>query len=172
LTYTSRGSEKYDVTPVGKQFYEWMKQQEGEPLERLDEEVRSLLHSPGFRDRHAAAFERWSEAEANVWGVDKEAEYTAIGHACRESIQLFVTDLVEHHRPVEVNPDPAKTVDRLKAVMRKVQLSESVEKVAVALLEYFGALSDLVMRQEHGAQKEGENLQWEDTRRVVFLTGS
>jgi hypothetical protein len=38
------------------------------------------------------------------------------------------------------------------------------------LLAYFGTVSDLIQRQEHGAQKEGEGLMWEDARRVVFQT--
>ena len=39
-----------------------------------------------------------------------------------------------------------------------------------ALLTYWGTVSDLVQRQEHGAKKEGEPLMWEDARRVVFQT--
>ena len=37
-----------------------------------------------------------------------------------------------------------------------------------ALLSYWGAVSDLTQRQEHGALKEGERLTWEDGRRLVF----
>jgi hypothetical protein len=39
-----------------------------------------------------------------------------------------------------------------------------------ALLAYWGTTSDLAQRQEHGAQKEGEVLTWEDSRRLVFHT--
>lgn len=39
-----------------------------------------------------------------------------------------------------------------------------------ALVVYWGTVSDLIQRQEHGAQKEGEALRWEDGRRVVFQT--
>ena len=31
-------------------------------------------------------------------------------------------------------------------------------------------MSDLAQKQEHGGQKEGEPLVWEDTRRIVFQT--
>ena len=37
-------------------------------------------------------------------------------------------------------------------------------------MAYWGTLSDLVQRQEHGAAKEGEPLTWEDGQRVVFHT--
>jgi hypothetical protein len=33
-SYTSRGDEKFDVTGNGRQYYEWMKAQEGEPWNR------------------------------------------------------------------------------------------------------------------------------------------
>lgn len=39
-----------------------------------------------------------------------------------------------------------------------------------ALLAYWGTVSDLVQRQEHGGQKEGEPLEWEDARRAVLHT--
>ena len=39
-----------------------------------------------------------------------------------------------------------------------------------ALLAFWGTVSDLVQRQEHGALREGEQLVWHDGRRVVFLT--
>lgn len=39
-----------------------------------------------------------------------------------------------------------------------------------ALLAYWGTASDLVQRQEHGNQKVGAALLWEDGRRVVFQT--
>lgn len=37
-------------------------------------------------------------------------------------------------------------------------------------MNYWGAVADLTQRQEHGVQKEGEQLVWEDARRVVFQT--
>jgi hypothetical protein len=39
-----------------------------------------------------------------------------------------------------------------------------------SLLEYWGTVNDLVQRQEHGGQREGDPLTWEDGRRVVFHT--
>jgi len=39
-----------------------------------------------------------------------------------------------------------------------------------ALLVYWGTACDLVQRQEHGSQREGAPLTWEDARRVVFQT--
>ena len=41
-----------------------------------------------------------------------------------------------------------------------------------ALGGYSEALMDLIQRQEHGGQKEGHALTWQDARRVVFHTAS
>jgi hypothetical protein len=168
--YGSRGNEMFDVTPVGRQCYEWMKEQEGDPVERVETEVRSLIGAQSFRERHPGAYERWAAAEADLWKSDTVAQYTDIGHKCREAVQLFVTDLLEQHDIRDAEPDPQKTVARLKAVISKVNVSSDVGNFAEALLTYFGTVSDLIQRQEHGAQKEGDSLVWEDARRAVFQT--
>ena len=36
------------------------------------------------------------------------------------------------------------------------------------LILYWDALNELVQRQEHGNQKLGKHLLWEDARRLVF----
>jgi hypothetical protein len=38
------------------------------------------------------------------------------------------------------------------------------------MVDYWNALVDLHQRQEHGAQRQGQPLTWEDGRRVVFQT--
>ncbi len=47
---TSGGDELYDVTPVGKQYDEWMQQQEGEAVERVEAEVRRLWTGEASRN--------------------------------------------------------------------------------------------------------------------------
>ena len=49
-------------------------------------------------------------------------------------------------------------------------LGETHQAFLHALLTYWGTVSDLVQRQEHGAVRDKEPLTWEDTRRVVFQT--
>ena len=49
-------------------------------------------------------------------------------------------------------------------------MGTTVKPFIDALIVYWGTLDDLVQRQEHGAQKEGEALSWEDARRLVFQT--
>src|SRR5438309_2121033 len=39
-----------------------------------------------------------------------------------------------------------------------------------AMVAYWGEVADFAQRQEHGAQKEGQALEWEDGRMLVFHT--
>jgi hypothetical protein len=171
LGYTSRGDEKYDVTPTTSAYYAWMKEQEGQPDQRIENDTRRLLDSPHFRERHSDAYRRWTDAEAALWSAERPAQLTDLGHACREAMQQFITDLVKDNNMAgEVEPDPQRTVARLRAVIAQAGLSDAVGGFAEALVAYFGTVSDLIQRQEHGGQKEGEPLTWEDGRRVVFQT--
>lgn len=166
----SRGSENYEVTNQGRAYHTWMKERDGEPLERVEAEVRHLLDGANFQARHQAAYTQWSEAEAALWDAKTIAQFTSIGHACREAVQLFITDLVELHRPATVEPDPQRTVNRLRAVLEGADLPDAVSAYANVLLAHFRAVNGLVQRQVHGGQKEGDPLTWEDARRVVFAT--
>ena len=162
---TSGTTPNYEVRPVGRQYVSWWKQQVGGPVAQVEAEVRRFLDGEMFRQHHPAAYEHWAEAVNDVWDADSRAKLTGIGHACRESLELFVTDLVVARKPALVNQDPQATIDRLRAVMSTVTLSKTVGDL---LLAYFGTVWDLVQRQEHGGQKEGEALVQEDARRVVF----
>src|SRR6266498_3147039 len=66
----------------------------------------------------------------------------------------------------------AHDIARVRAVLSQYQarLGTSVASFLDALLTHWRAVSGLVQRQEHGAQKEGHSLVWEDGRRVVFQT--
>jgi hypothetical protein len=164
---TSTTTPGYEVTPVGRQYVTWWKQQAGSPIAQVEAEVRRFLDSATFRKHHLAAYEHWAEAVKDVWEADSLAKLTGIGHACREALELFITDLVAARNPTGVNQDPQATIDRLRAVISTVTLSKRVGDV---LLAYFGTVWDLVQRQEHGGQKEAEALEQEDARRVVFQT--
>jgi hypothetical protein len=95
-----------------------------------------------------------------------------IGHLCREAIQVFVSLLVEIYQPEDVPDDIAKTVNRLDAVLKKKFQNESQREqdFLKALMGYCRTLNGIIQRQEHGDQKKGQSLIWEDGRRVVFHT--
>ncbi len=162
------------IAPAGFSFYEEYKKRVAEPVEQLEQDVRAYFDSERFRTVYPNAQRLWSEAADHVWGAESPNELTAIGHKAREAMQAFATELVERHQPPDVNPDPTKTLDRVSAVirMRAGQLGETKTELLAALFGYWRAVNGVVQRQEHGAQKEGEELSWEDGRRVVFHTMS
>lgn len=81
---------------------------------------------------------------------------------------MLFTGTICHDPNVEL--DKAKTVSRLRTVLGERKLSEKLRAFLDALITYWGTVSDLVQRQEHGALREGEPLKWIDARRVVFQT--
>jgi hypothetical protein len=84
-------------------------------------------------------------------------------------MQLFGGELLESSE-VSGDPDPQKTVARVRSVLTTKIKSEARRAVADSLIVYWGTVADLTQRQEHGAQREGVPLLWEDSRRVVTQT--
>jgi len=164
----------FTVSPQGVERYEAIHQRAATPLQQVDSRTRSYLESPDFRSQFPLAFQRWNEAAELLWASDSADHLTAIGHKAREAMQEFATCLVEHHCPSDVNADPTKTLDRVSAVLKmyRESLGERRAVLLRALFDFWRATVDLVQRQEHGGQKEGEPLRWEDGRRVVFQTAN
>jgi hypothetical protein len=160
------------VSPTGFEYYAELMARRGEPVQRLEKRIHSYLDSTRFRTRHPAAFQKWLEAEALLWGDDSNRNLTTIGHLCRECLQEFATSLITHAKIDGANPDPTKTVARVRLVLdsKRSALGARRAEFLEALVAYWGTVSDLVQRQEHGAQKEGEPLLFEDALRVVIQT--
>ena len=85
-------------------------------------------------------------------------------------MQAFASDIAERYGITGTSADLSRTIDRIRAVLSRADVGDSHRAFLDALLAYWGTVSDLVQRQEHGAKKEGEPLTWEDARRVVFQT--
>jgi hypothetical protein len=172
LSYRDSGDPIFDVTPRGFKYYEHMKKLDGQPVQRVETAIRTFLDSENFQRKYTKAYQKWIIAETKLWGSDSVKQLTEIGHLCREAMQEFITALVDHYQLLSVDKDKSNTVRRLKAVLdlKKNQVGKTVEPFIEALIAYWGTICDLVQRQEHGAQKEGRELVWEDGRRVVFQT--
>jgi hypothetical protein len=164
-------SFSFVIAPDGFQFYDEVKRRSSEPVVQLEADVRTYVDSQRFRAMYPNAHRLWSQAAESVWSAESTSSLTAVGHTLRESMQAFATELVAHHKPANVNPDPTKTLDRVSAVLKeRSQNSEAVNELLDVLFGYWRAVNGIVQRQEHGAQKEGEPLRWEDGRRAVFHT--
>lgn len=163
-----------DVAPRGYALYKEMRLRSGQPLREIESTVMDYLNAEPFRDRYPEAHQKWSQASERLWSSDSERELTVVGHLCREAMQAFATALVERHQPLGVDQDRQHVVARIRAVLHlhRERLGATAVPFLDALLVYWGTVSDLVQRQEHGAAREGESLIWEDGRRVVFQTAN
>lgn len=172
IRYSKNGTPNYNITPEGFLYYEWLMKQQGEPVERIEKHTRNYLDLDEFRKRYPRAYEHLMRAEEKLWASDSEKHFTVIGHECREAMQEFAADLYTQVLGSDLDVDKKNNIKRIRAVIDKKgsEKGETVKPFLDALLTYWGTLSDLVQRQEHGAQKEGEALTWEDARRLVFQT--
>jgi len=161
----------FTITANGFHAYEELRGRSAEVGVAIEDEVRQHLDT-GVRARYPAAYERLQSAEQLLWQADPAPEFTTIGHKLREAVQQFATAMIERHQPPEFDPDPAKTKNRLRAVieLRRTALGGSKAELLDALVVYQDAVNGLIQRQEHGDQKPGEPLTWEDARAAVFQT--
>lgn len=167
-----RSFTQFTITPYGFQYYAVLKEQLGQPTQRLEKDMRGFLDAATFQKRYPLAYQKWSDAEKLLWTADSDRQLTVIGHNCREAIQEFAEALINLHQPPETEPNKTQIIQRFRSVLalKKQQLGKAKHAFLDALLPYWGTVSDLIQRQEHGGQKEGEPLNWEDARRVVFQT--
>ena len=169
MSFGSRGDPKFSVLPQGIAEYERMKTL-SHPLDVVSAEPQKFISDPQFKTAHGSAFAKWHQAAELLWSADSTVHLTTIGHLCREALQEFAASMARKHG-VDVSAiEPAKTVGRLKAIIAGRSTAATREAFLSALITYWGTVSDLVQRQEHGAQREGEPLVWEDARCIVFQT--
>jgi len=163
----NRDGMVFDVTPEGFAHWETLKAKQGSGVDRIQKEIRSYIESAPFRARFATAFDKWAQAEEKLWSAESDRQFTTIGHECREAIQAFASAA-----GASPNQNAASDVDNVRRGLNalKGRVPESLTAMLDALLPYWGTMTDLVQRQEHGASKEGEPIGWEDARAVVFQT--
>jgi hypothetical protein len=162
----------FGVTPAGLKYYESMILREKQPVRAIEREITKYLDSNEFVKKYPKAFEKWQSADTLLWSGGSERNLTTLGHLCREAIQEFMSSIIAKYNLLKDEPEKDKTVSRLRIVInsRKNFLGDSEKQFLDALLSYWGTISDLIQKQEHDSQKEGDPLTWEDGRRVVFQT--
>jgi hypothetical protein len=170
-SYNSGGGPLFYVLPEGIRFYEEIKRSSS-AVETAEEDIRRFLSAPEFKQNHPLAYAKWDQAATALWSADSAQQLTTVGHLCRESLWEFADSLATHCRVDVSHIDKAKTVARLKAILAqcRISLGSTETEFLEALVAYWGTVSDLVQRQEHGSQRESRPLAWEDARRAVFQT--
>jgi hypothetical protein len=161
-----------DVRPRGASYYINLKKEMGQPVQRVEAELRHHIDSVHFRGSYPEAFQKWTDAEELLWTADSYQQLTTVGHYCREAMQEFADVLTQRYKPPDANPDKTKTAARITKIfdLYSTKFGDKENAYFEALLAYWGTVADLTQRQEHGGQKEGRPLVWEDARRVVFQT--
>ncbi len=174
MDYGSRGSKRYTISPVGYQYYDWLVKQQGKPVERIEKEVFRYFEFEGFKDNHSDAYQKLKQAEELLWSSDSSKNFSAVGHYCREAMQEFADTLYEQVLDKSSEEPKASTVKRLREIIetKSTESGKTVTAFLDALLPFWGTVCDLVQRQEHAGQKEGDSIKWEDARRVVFQTAN
>lgn len=166
------GFSSLHSAPLAFDHYEQTKARGGEPVLRVDQEVCRYLDAQVFRQQCTAAYDKWVDANRQLWSARVERDLAGIGHLCREAMQSFATCMVERFEPLNVDTNQQHDVSRLLAVLRhrSAQLGSTEKPFLDALVAYWGTVSDLAQRQEHGGHREAEPLTHEDARRLVFQT--
>ena len=170
ISFNRNGIESFHITNDGFHMYDQIMRKLGSPTDRIQKIVKEYLESDGFRASYPSSYAKWAQAENLLWTDDSASVLTTIGHLIREAMQNFAEALVERHNPQGCTSDKTKTVARIRSVINALpqKCGEAERALLDALLAYWGTVSDLVQRQEHGAQKEGDTLLWPDARRIVF----
>jgi hypothetical protein len=161
----------FTLTNKGFRVYEDIRSRDSDPSAAIEQEVRQFLDG-SFRERFPSAHGRLAAAEALLWQADPSSDLTTIGHKTREAVQQFATELGARYPTADLDPDPAKTTNRLRAIVagQRDALGNRMATLLDALASYQEAVNGVIQRQEHGDQKEGEPLTWEDARATVFNT--
>jgi hypothetical protein len=158
-----------EITPLGRAYVDQYIAHQLAPVERVVSPPREYVATAEFERAYPGVFAKWSRAEELLLEEDSVRHLSTIGHLCREAMQLFV-DALARQLSIDLTSDLSKTVARMKVILTKLSIGAARTAFLEAQLAYWGAVSDLVQRQEHGAAKEGEGLDREDGRRVVLHT--
>jgi hypothetical protein len=143
-----------------------------EPFAHIMAENRRLIASKKFAEAFPKVFEPWADAEKLLFAEDTEAQLTTVGHKVREAAQAFATSMIAAYGADEPVADVKAVKKRLGAVIayNLTRLGPTHQKVLENIGNLWESTVDLIERQEHAAQKEGEPVTWDDGRRIVTLT--
>lgn len=132
-----RHAISFDVTPRGFMYYEHLKQQLGESIQRVAASIRHFLETETFRQKYSLAYQKWDQAERMLWSHDVEQHFSTIGHLCREAVQEFAEVLVNKHQPPGDFSDKTKTINRVRAVLELQSSRKRSDTTVKSFLDTF-----------------------------------
>lgn len=150
------------------EVYELLKKEKILPLDRVENDSSNYIKSKEFIEKYPRAYQKWLMAEELYLKETNNKNLTTIGHLCRESLQEFSEELLVN-KFINKKFPKSHIIAKIKYVFETIgNNSSSTEKFLDSLLNYWGNVSDLVQKQEHGAQKEKSVLKINDARRIIF----
>jgi hypothetical protein len=159
---------QFIITHEAFNVYELLKNEKLTPLQRIENDTLDYIKSQCFIKKYPKAYQKWQMAEELFLKETKNKNLTTIGHLCRETLQEFADELLLH-KSIESEFSKSKIISKIKSVFEATNIGSTTTKHFLdALLNYWGALSDLVQKQEHDSQREGGTLKIEDARRIIF----
>jgi hypothetical protein len=162
------------VTGQGFSAYEQLRERPSNPVEAVEEDVRRYLESDAFGVAHPNSSAKLRDAATLLWQSEPGRDLTAVGHKLREAVQQFATEMVVLYKPPDAESDPAKTKARLRAVIqaRRSDLGSAKAELLDGLAAYLDGVNAVLQRLEHGDQKPGDSVTWDDARSALFQTGN
>ena len=171
LKYNKKGEPVYYVTNEGVEFIAADTAEHGP--QPFVQQMVSLVDGK-LPPQFGRASELMKEAARRLMQAENEHGWSEVGHKCREALHEFAEVLYRQHVPPTEQETISrdKTVQRLKAVVRQLRgrVGDTTSQLLDALLEYWGAVSDLVNKVEHRSQREDRPLTWDDARRAVLYS--
>lgn len=172
VTHRGGSDQQFELRPTAFATYDAAHRDAAKPLEAQEQLAVEHVRSHVFSARYSEPFTKWRDAEALLWQDESVKNLTAIGHLCREAMQLFATRLIDLHGVKGAKPDRARRLPSALGDRRPAPVGEFSARPSLldALVGFWRAVNDIVQRQEHGGQKSGGELTWEDGRRVALYT--
>jgi len=121
-----------DVTPKGFEFYAKQKDSDEQPFATVEHELRSFIDASALQTVFPEAIAKWRQAEALLWRAEASNELTAIGHHCREAMQLFASALERRYDVGDRQSDASKTIARIRAIIASRVASDAQRAFAEA----------------------------------------
>lgn len=160
---------KYRVTGEGIHFCKWLLEQEGTPIDQVEEDALRLVDGPGFARRHEGAATHIVEAFSLLRSADVVTEQVTseIGGHLRSAVFDFASRYTDGEGRTE-NPAPT-----LKAKVQQADVEDRERKVLLDLVRLLEAVLSLDQRLTHVRDEldRGQSAPgWEEIRRAVFTT--
>lgn len=172
VSYSPHGDQEYFPTDLGVKFVQWLSEQVGEPIDRIEDEVISLVDGAAFATTHPGAARHLSDAfRMSAAGDLSDQAVSAIGAHLRGALFDIVADV----EPSSQREDPDGALrKRLSRKIKDGSFTSDRERNALqSLVSLTASVLQLDQRLTHQRdQVDGSNdpVSLTEMRRACWLT--